>query len=239
MIFNIVEKGVFKIIKAIELGYKGVYLTPALIDRISLKAHEFGLVEARKNLQKFSSVLEKEERSYDIIKSKFYEFPLSPFSVNEVFGIVHDLDGNAINAPPVFDMFSDTFNYVYSDQFDGSHDDARSRAFSHLPSHPLFCNVFHQDSKTYVIFSYFKSSASYYDLLFKQMDSGKHEIEEVISNMIIRYTHNFFVSKERYDTLTDTDKSKLNNRFNSVSPFIDKYNLGKKAPLNLFQAFKV
>ena len=233
---NTIEKRLLKYEKVIQFVYKGYLRICITAYRAFLSGIQLVLNTIETNLQKFSKILGDDEskRNYDILKSKVYEFPLSLFSMSEIFGIMYDLEGNSINTPLIRNAVLNIFGY----QNNISHADTPSESSWNNSLHPLFCNAFPQNGKTYVVFSYFESCAPYYDVLFKQMDSGKYDIEEVISNMSLRYTENFFVAKEKYNALTKRDRSKLNNLFNFVSPIIDKYSLRKKAPLNLFQVLK-
>ena len=164
-------------------------------------------------LQQLSLEIEKseEERNYDIIRTKSFVFPFfSQFAVSAILCVPYDLDGNTIN-----DFFERSL------------------------LNPLSCTIFPQNNKTYAIFSYPTYSIPAYEPLFKQLDSGNYDTQEVISNLVINNAENFFMSKEKYDTLNESEKSKLNSKLTYISPFIDKHYLRRETPINLFQKFRV
>ena len=164
-------------------------------------------------LQQLSLEIEKseEERNYDVVRTKSFVFPFfSQFAVSTVFYVPYDLDGN-------------TINYFLEKS----------------PLNPLFCTIFPQNNKTYVIFSYPTYSIPAYEPLFKQLDSSNYDSQEVISNLVINNAENFFMSKEKYDALNESEKSDLNSKRTYFLPFFNKHYLRRKPSLNLFQKFRV
>ena len=172
------------------------------------------------HLSRFSKELQKDETlcDYRIIKSKIFEFSfISLFAVNAAFYIVYDLKGRILN--------------------DVSSSDEK------LVLHPVFCNIFPDENtnKTYAIFSYFKSSSSVYDDFFDQISLNHNEdrIQEIISNIVISYAGNFYLSQSHYENLSSHKKKKIKDLFYStVFQGISKRQLKKKPPINLFQKFR-
>ena len=50
-----------------------------------------------------------------------------------------------------------------------------------------------------------------YKAFFKQMRSSSNiEIQNIISNLVICYTNNLFVSPKKYESLTESEEEKIN-----------------------------
>ena len=161
---------------------------------------------------KFSAELRKIGPNYNTLQTEIFIIPfLSLLAASATFCVVYDLHGNIIN-----NALDSKVHYV-------------------------FFNLFPQGDKTYAIFSYFKSSTSTYEAFFKQIkSSSNNEIQNIISNLVICYARNLFVSPNKYASLTKCEKEKIQRLHFSVefdgSP--EKEQLIEKPPINLFQKFK-
>ena len=164
--------------------------------------------------EQFSTEIQKEKPNHNVIQSEVFIIPFfSMFAVSAMSYIRYDLHGNIIDNSPNIEC----------------------------PIHPIFFTIFPQEDKTYVIFSYFQSSASTYrDFLNQIRSCPSHEIQKIISNIVICYNQNFFLSPNKYESLTDAEKGKISKLHVSTqmrgAPTVEQ--LIENPPVNLFQKFK-
>ena len=164
--------------------------------------------------QKFSVELQKKEPNYEIIISEVFEVPFSSLIATSVmFNLRYDVNGNEINN--IFD--------------------------ANAKLHPLFLNIIPQNDKTHVIFSCFEFSIAVYSSFFGQMKNLSNEnLQKTISNIVISYARNFFVSPKKYNALSNEEKEKISILYSSTerSGGPTKEQLNEDPPVNLFQKFR-
>ena len=145
----------------------------------------------------------------------------------------------------VFEMCSETLfltSSVIYPEYDFSGERINHWVVDDFFHHPLFCTIFPQNGKTYVIFSYFSRSAFIYSDFLKQIRSNgdKKKRQERISGLVFYYAHNTYISKKKYDELMEREKKEIKEMFHAkeFDGGQKKENLMKPVQVNIFESFK-
>ena len=164
----------------------------------------------------FCAICEGEhKRDFEFVRSEVFEICSEAlFLTSSVIYPEYDFDGKRMSNGSVDDFF-------------------RS---------PLFCTIFPQNGKTYVIFSYFSWSTHIYSDFLKQISSNRdrRKRQERISSLMFYYAHNIYISKKKYDELMEIERKELKHMLYSkeFDGGQKKENLMKPVRTNIFESFK-
>lgn len=92
---------------------------------------------------------------------------------------------------------------------------------------PLFLTVFPQSGKTYIIMSYLRKDAGYFQFIEKQIVEQTEEVQKkILSNIIAKYISNFYLSPSRWYALNAEKRNRVVQQLNKVlgykeSSFLD------------------
>ena len=99
---------------------------------------------------------------------------------------------------------------------------------------PVFLSVFPQKGKTYILISYLKNNKNTFNFIDEQIINQPTMKQRIIlSNIIICYVENFFISPHYWATLAKPIKTKINYIFNNTIGQVNKP-LVRDNELNLF-----
>ncbi|SSY69950.1 Uncharacterised protein [Priestia megaterium] len=92
---------------------------------------------------------------------------------------------------------------------------------------PLFLTVFPQSGKTYIIMSYLRKDAGYFQFIEKQIVEQTEDVQKkILSNVIAKYVSNFYLSPSRWYALNAEKQNRVIQQLNKVlgykgSSFLD------------------
>ncbi len=82
---------------------------------------------------------------------------------------------------------------------------------------PVFLSVFPQKGKTYILISYYKNNKNAFSFIDEQIINQPTLKQKIIlSNIIISYIENFFISPDYWAIFTKTIKNKINHIYNNT-----------------------
>lgn len=180
----------------------------------TLNGAKFGIIDLTNILENFSNELKKHRnnRNFNIISTKTYTLSIeSLMAVNAFFYIQYDLQGKLIND------LSD---------------------ISKTPS-PIFLNVFPQNKKTYILFSWLSQDSEIYKNILTNLSSrNSSQIEYFFSNLIIYHCENLFMSPLKYKSIPNKLRKLFVTKFMKtiIEPFQPDYLF--EGTLNLFRHLK-
>ncbi|HLP89681.1 MAG TPA: hypothetical protein VK184_13950 [Nostocaceae cyanobacterium] len=172
---------------------------------LHLEGCQIAMKELEQNKIMFNTALE--QKNFEIIETrviKFYgEFLLA---VSSFFAIEQDLKGNIIND---ISNFNKELKY--------------------------FClTIFPQNGKTYILLSYLKKNKKVLAPVIKQISEKSIAEQKIIfSNIVAIYVENFVLSPEKWEKMSDAEKSVFLNLYKETIPF-PKESLSQARNINLF-----
>ena len=180
----------------------------------TLNGARLGLTDLTNILEYFSNELIKQRdiRNFDIINTSTFSLSYeSLIAVNAFFYMPYDFQGNLIN---------DLSNPLKT------------------PA-PIFLNVFPENGKTIILFSYLTDDFNTYRNMLSKLDSlSNSQIELFFSNLIITHCENLFMSPLKYKEIS----KKLRRLF--VSKFMETFtksydsNYLSNVSINIFKRLK-
>ena len=166
---------------------------------------------------KFFGGLQKDENGLnkDLVQHRVFEMPFEAmFAMNSMLHPKYDFHGKKIEKASEETLLPD----------------------------PLFCNIFPQNGKTYVIFSYFENSKLVYKNFFEQIESkgDERKKQKRISALVLCHAENSYMSTEVYDGLTEGEKEEIARISNSKNSSMAKERvcIAKEDAINIFESFR-
>ena len=210
-----------KILTDVKKTPRNLQFIPTLLNEIEFDKYLINILTTA--LNRFHIELQKDssERNYRIIETNIKKLPYRTLL--------------AINSLINLDLKTPYEKIIYS-------------GFQHKIIKPLFLNVFPQNSKTYILLSYFSGEQNEYERIFSLMDSFNNiDLEMFYSRVILLQCLNFFISPVKWILLSkrvrkDIVSNLINNMIISLKPDIRNYfkssNFDLKPTINLFQLLK-
>ena len=171
----------------------------------------------------------------DIYSSKFFEG-----LQKDENGLDNDLVQHRVFEIPFEAMFA--MNSMLHPKYDFHGKKIEQASEETLLPDPLFCNIFPQNGKTYVIFSYFENSKLVYKNFFEQIESkgDERKKQKRISALVLCHAENSYMSAEMYDGLTEGEKEEIARISNSKNSSMAKKRvcIAKEDAINIFESFR-
>lgn len=170
---------------------------------IAFKTHMYkqyakGASAAVKELEIFRASFNKnlDKNKFDKIVTKVIEFNnITPIALSSIVNIEYDVNGKLIND--------------YCNQ--------------KKKLKPIFLSVFNQKGKTYILISYLKKHMNTFSFIDEQIINQPILRQKIIlSNMIISYVENFFISPDFLLNINEKLKRKINNIYNQTIGMVRK-----------------
>ncbi len=180
------------------------------IQVLKLTAEDFieGSGMSLKDLDKYNTAMKinLSRKRYNKVETKVIEFDEEySLAVSSTFYMTNDLEGNIIN---------DLSNFKAT-------------------MIPTMLTVIPQNSKTYVLISYFSKDRERFKFIDNQiLNKSKDEQKIIISNLIIEYCENFVFSPDKWETMDEDEQRKIVAGFNDLTTNI--YNSQINSKYNLF-----